>query len=74
MNETWQKSSYSMGENNCVETRTAWATSSYSASGAACVEVGRHTGERVVQVRDTKDHSRGTLNIGAQAWQEFIRL
>lgn len=47
-----------------------WRKSSYSgANGGNCVEVASAGG---VAVRDTADRDGGTLNISAEAWQEFL--
>ncbi len=47
-----------------------WRTSRHSGSSANCVEVA--VGDRMVGVRDTKQHGRGpVLAFTARAWQAF---
>jgi hypothetical protein len=46
-----------------------WRISTYSSSGATCVEVGMGA---VVRVRDTKDRARGTVELGVRAWSVFL--
>lgn len=66
----WFKSSYSGGDNNCVEvSHNPWHTASYSAEQGACVEVseGPSTG-----VRDTKNRELGALFFAADEWRSFL--
>jgi Domain of unknown function (DUF397) len=69
----WRKPSHSDSGNNCIEVATA-ATgrkSTYSNSGNNCVEVS--AAERVIGVRDTKQHGRGpVLEFTAADWQAFL--
>ena len=74
MNDTWHISTRSLNGETCVEARTVWAKSTYSTGENNCVEVGRTTGKRNVQVRDTKDRGRGIITVGAQAWEKFIAM
>jgi hypothetical protein len=65
----WRTSSYSAPNGDCVQ--VGWRTSSHSAANANCVQVG--AGERVVGVRDTKEHGHGpVLEFPAVAWLAFI--
>lgn len=49
-----------------------WHKSSYSGGeGGACIEVADNAAWAVL-VRDTKDHSKGTLNVSPEAWSEFV--
>ncbi|RLL66526.1 DUF397 domain-containing protein [Streptomyces sp. Z26] len=49
----------------------SWHKSSYSGSNNDCVERGRlRTGRQAV--RDTTNHTRGTLVFHAEAWTEFV--
>jgi hypothetical protein len=65
-----------------------WRTSSYSANGSACVEVGWRTSSYsgngsacvevatmpdAVLVRDSKDREGPALTVPAPAWQAFLR-
>ncbi|MFN2497356.1 MAG: DUF397 domain-containing protein [Pseudonocardiaceae bacterium] len=67
--------------------RIVWHTSSYSANGSACVEVGWHTSGYSVGrgncvqvapapdtllVRDSKDPDGPTLTISHPAWHAFL--
>lgn len=48
-----------------------WHKSSYSGGeGGACIEVADLPG--AVFVRDTKDHGKGTLTAGPDAWGAFV--
>lgn len=71
----WRKSRYSSGATgNCVEvaTATSWRKSSRSDSSGNCVEVAAV--ERVVGVRDSKQHGRGPiLEFAAAHWETFLR-
>jgi hypothetical protein len=64
----WQTSSFTAGQGNCVE--VGWQTSSYSAGQGNCVEVARTPAD--VLVRDTKDRSGGTLDVGLPQWLAFV--
>jgi hypothetical protein len=47
--------------------------SSYSAGNGACVEVGIHSRDQEVFVRDTKDHGEGpSIRYSAGSWSLFI--
>jgi len=71
----WFKSSYSGGDNNCVEVAHTsapsdpWHTASYSAAHGECVEVaeGPTTG-----IRDTQNRELGALFFHAGEWQAFL--
>lgn len=68
----WFKSSYSGGDNNCVEAAhlpTDFHKSSYSGAHGECVEVAEGP---VTGVRDTKHRDLGALFFGADEWQAFI--
>jgi Domain of unknown function (DUF397) len=70
---TWRKSSYSDSSGNCVEVATVseWHKSSYSNDSANCVEVANI--QRVVGVRDSKQHGHGpVLEFSAAAWKAFL--
>ncbi|MGW8439241.1 DUF397 domain-containing protein [Nocardiopsis sp. NPDC055879] len=68
----WYKSSYSGGDNDCVEiTHNLWHKSSYSGGDNNCVEVtelGSLTG-----MRDTQNRELGALFFSADEWQAFLR-
>jgi hypothetical protein len=70
----WRKSSYSDGNGDCVEVGEAgWRKSSRSGSSQNCIEVSGN--ERVIGVRDTKQHGEGlVLEFPASAWQAFLDL
>lgn len=50
-----------------------WHKSTYSSGGGECIEQGVAT-SGVVGVRDTKDHSQGTLNLSPAAWSAFVSM
>ncbi|GAB3714322.1 DUF397 domain-containing protein [Nocardiopsis nanhaiensis] len=69
----WFKSSYSGGDNNCVEAAhlpTDFRKSSYSTGSANCVEVA--DGATVAAMRDTKHRELGALFFGASEWRGFL--
>lgn len=51
---------------------TCWAKSSYSNTGAACVEVA-HTALGKVAIRDSKDPDGPVLRFTPASWQDFIQ-
>lgn len=68
----WYKSSYSGGDNNCVEAAhlpADFRTSSYSVEQGACVEVAEGP---VTGVRDTQSRELGALFFDAGEWQAFL--
>ncbi len=71
---SWRKSSYSNSSANCVEVATAalWRKSTRSNSSANCVEVAAR--QRVVAVRDSKQHGEGpVLEFTGRSWEVFLR-
>lgn len=65
----WRKASHSDANANCVQ--VGWRKASYSGGNGNCVQVA--AGERVVGVRDTKEHGHGpVLEFPAAAWLAFI--
>ncbi|MEU0236719.1 DUF397 domain-containing protein [Nocardiopsis sp. NPDC006198] len=62
------KSSYSAGENECVE--VAFRKSSYSGSQSACVEVADLPAGTAI--RDSKHPERGHLDIPRSEWAAFL--
>ncbi len=67
----WHKSSYSDANGNCVEVAADWRKSSRSGGSNDCVEVS--SSERVVGVRDTKQHGEGpVLEFPVVAWHAFL--
>jgi Domain of unknown function (DUF397) len=85
VNTSWQKSSYSAMNGNCLE--VAWHKSSYGFHEANCLEAAWRkspfcaSGEcaeaalrgGTVLVRDSKDPDGPILQFTPQAWQAFIR-
>jgi hypothetical protein len=69
---TWRKSRHSNNTGGCVEVASAaWGKSSYSNSSEGCVEVASR--DRVVGIRDSKQHGRGpVLEFTATAWSAFL--
>jgi hypothetical protein len=69
----WRKSTYSNSSESCVEvaTATVWRKSTYSDSSGNCVEVASL--DRVVGIRDSKQHGHGpVLEFTAAAWSAFL--
>ena len=65
----WRKASYSAPNGDCVQ--VGWRTSSYSGGNGTCVQVAMS--QRIVGVRDTKEHGRGpVLEFPEGAWLSFI--
>jgi hypothetical protein len=54
------------------EVITPWIKSSYSNSGANCVELARAR-DGAVAVRDSKDPDGGFLSFSPQRWSAFTR-
>jgi hypothetical protein len=57
--------------NDQAVAKAAWHTSSYSGSGANCLEHASLPGG-IQAVRDTKDRERGALSFPPAAWQTFL--
>ncbi len=67
----WRKTSRSGASGNCVEVAAGWRKSSYSEANGNCVEVA--VGERIIGVRDTKEHGEGlVLEFPASSWRAFL--
>jgi hypothetical protein len=69
---TWQKSTYSKAETNCVEAflnASAWHKSSYSRGDTNCVEVAEGV---TTAVRDTQNRELGHLAFGAAEWTALV--
>jgi hypothetical protein len=68
----WRKSSYSGSTQDCVEVGTpGWRKASYSDVNGGCVEVS--ASERVIGVRDTKQHGEGpVLEFPVAAWHALV--
>lgn len=67
-----RKSSYSEANGSCAEAAARdWRKSRYSGSSQNCVQVSAV--ERVVGVRDTKQHCEGpVLEFPGAAWRTFL--
>lgn len=68
----WFKSSYSGGDNNCVDAAhlpTDFHKSNYSAERGECAEVSEGP---VPGVRDTKHRELGALFFNGDEWQAFL--
>ncbi|QIB48979.1 DUF397 domain-containing protein [Streptomyces aureoverticillatus] len=72
----WLKSSYSIGEGECLEVALTWAKSSYcSEQGGECLEVAPcpTPGEAAtIHIRDSKNPSGPTLHIARATWTAFL--
>jgi hypothetical protein len=68
----WRKSSYSNGQQSCVEVAGVWRKSSYSNSNSNRVEV-RAGQPDAVALRDSKDRGGPELGFTAGAWAAFVR-
>ena len=69
----WFKSSYSGGDNNCVEAAhlpTNFRRSSYSSSHGEYVKLADRAAEAAI--RDTKNRKLGALFFDAGEWQAFL--
>jgi hypothetical protein len=56
---------------NHNETTTSWRKSSYSNSGANCVEIAE-TRSGKVAVRDSRNPDDGALTFSPDEWQTFV--
>ncbi|GAA1086742.1 DUF397 domain-containing protein [Nocardiopsis metallicus] len=66
----WFKSSYSGGDNNCVEVaHNPWHTAIYTNDRGACVEVSEGP---ITGIRDTKNRELGALFFEALEWRAFL--
>jgi len=67
----WFKSSFSDDEGGqCLEVAYAWRKSSHSGSnGGQCVEVA--TCPHAIHIRDSKNPTGPTLQVGPTAWRVF---
>lgn len=66
----WFKSSYSGGDNDCVEVaHNPWHKASYTNDRGECVEVSEGP---VTGVRDTKHRELGALFFAAPEWRAFL--
>jgi uncharacterized protein DUF397 len=66
-NTVWRKSSYSVGNGQCVELAHHWRKSSYSAGNGECVEV-----SNLGAVRDSKNPSGPVLVFDQAALAAFV--
>lgn len=73
---TWLKSSYSVGEGECLEVASSWTKSSRSGDqGGECLEVAPcpTPGEAAtIHIRDSKVPDGPTLHIARATWTAFL--
>lgn len=76
-------STHCINDHNCLEADGPWRVSTYSSSGATCVEAraggtgGAGGAGGTVRVRDTKEREAGlqlrrVIVFGAGAWTAFV--
>jgi hypothetical protein len=70
---SWQTSSFSYGNGQCVETTSGvaqWRKSSYSVNNGQCAEIGAV--ESLIVARDTTNRSGEMLVFPVVAWAAFV--
>lgn len=68
----WFKSSYSVGEGECLEAALSWTKSTYSGDqGGECLELAATP--TTIHIRDSKLNPTGpTLRISPATWTAFL--
>lgn len=69
---TWRKSTYSDGQEDCLEVGVRWRKSTYSAAHEECLEVADSLPGHLIPVRDSKVPAGPTLLLPAGAWAAFV--
>ncbi|MEV6777636.1 DUF397 domain-containing protein [Streptomyces syringium] len=71
-NAEWRKSTYSNGQEDCLEVADQWRKSSYSDEQDDCLEIADNIPTGIVAVRDSKHPHRPALTFHPTAWQGFV--
>ncbi|MGI5529909.1 DUF397 domain-containing protein [Streptomyces syringium] len=71
-NASWRKSTYSDGDESCLEVAEQWRKSTHSAGQEDCLEVADNIPTGIVAVRDSKRPHRPALTFHPTAWQGFV--
>ncbi len=69
---TWRKSTYSDGQEDCVEAAANWRKSTYSDGQEACLEIADNIPNGLIPVRDSKNPTGPVLLLPAGAWAAFV--
>ncbi|MGX8907875.1 DUF397 domain-containing protein [Streptomyces netropsis] len=71
-NANWRKSTYSDGDESCLEVAEQWRKSTHSAGQEDCLEVADNIPTGIVAVRDSKHPHRPALTFHPTAWHTFV--
>ncbi|MGH4029606.1 DUF397 domain-containing protein [Actinomycetota bacterium Odt1-20B] len=74
---TWFKSSYSVGEGECIEVALDWTKSHYSGTQGECLEVAlawTRSTPATIHIRDSKQapETAPTLQVTPTTWTTFL--
>ncbi|MCA6092992.1 DUF397 domain-containing protein [Streptomyces sp. SCA3-4] len=68
----WRKSTYSDGQEDCLEVADSWRKSTHSTANDDCLEVADNIPTALIPVRDSKNPTGPSLLIEAGAWSAFV--